>query len=102
MIAVCDTPIRRPEAVISRFVEAWNRRDADVLAALFDSDAEFVNVTGLWCHTRGEIREGSRLGVTGSFASRTAQPFADALATTLNGMSARSNRWFSVTASSWS
>lgn len=57
VIAVCDTPIRRPEAVISRFVEAWNRRDADVLAALFDSDAEFVNVTGLWCHTRGEIRE---------------------------------------------
>lgn len=38
------------------FVDAWNHRDPDALAALFDQDAEFVNVTGLWWHTRDEIR----------------------------------------------
>jgi hypothetical protein len=43
------------------FVDAWNHRDPDALAALFDTDAEFVNVTGLWWHTRDEIRKRSRV-----------------------------------------
>ncbi len=38
------------------FVAAWNRRDTDALAALFDAQAEFVNVTGLWWHDRLAIR----------------------------------------------
>jgi len=33
-------------------VQAWNQRDADRLAALFEENAEFVNVTGLWWHNR--------------------------------------------------
>ena len=55
-----EVPIGRPEDVVAAFVEAWNQRDPDALAALFDSDAEFVNVTGLWWHTR-EDQKGSRL-----------------------------------------
>lgn len=47
----------RPEDLVGRFVEAWNRRDPDALAALFDTRAEFVDVTGLWCHDRAAIRE---------------------------------------------
>ena len=43
------------------FLEAWNHRDPDALAALFDKDAEFVNVTGLWWHTREEIRSAATL-----------------------------------------
>jgi hypothetical protein len=39
---VSDALIGRPEDVVATFVEAWNRRDPDMLAALFDSDAEFV------------------------------------------------------------
>jgi uncharacterized protein (TIGR02246 family) len=49
------------------FVEAWNHRDPDALAALFDKDAEFVNVTGLWWHTREEIRKAHAYGLTRIF-----------------------------------
>ena len=45
------------------FVDAWNHRDPDALAALFDTDAEFVNVTGLWRHTRDEIRSAHAYGL---------------------------------------
>ena len=38
-------------------MEAWNKRDPDALASLFDSHAEFVNVTGLWWHDRDSIRK---------------------------------------------
>lgn len=35
---------------------AWNTGDADALAALFEADAEFVNVVGLWWYDRDAIR----------------------------------------------
>ena len=35
-----------PADVPAMFVRAWNARDADALASLFDGDAEFVNGTG--------------------------------------------------------
>jgi len=60
-------PIGRPEDVVATFVEAWNQRDPDALAALFDDDAEFVNVTGLWWHTREEIRKAHAYGLTRVF-----------------------------------
>jgi uncharacterized protein (TIGR02246 family) len=47
-----DAEHEGPETVPSRFVEAWNARDTDGIAALFEKDAEFVNVTGLWWHER--------------------------------------------------
>jgi uncharacterized protein (TIGR02246 family) len=62
-----DTPVSRPEDVVVMFVEAWNHRDPGTLAALFDSDAEFVNVTGLWWHTREEIRKAHAYGLTRIF-----------------------------------
>ena len=39
--------IPEPEAAIERFAAAWNSRDAAALAALFDDDADFVNVVGI-------------------------------------------------------
>ena len=36
-----EVPINRPEDVVVMFVEAWNHRDPDAVAALFDTDAEF-------------------------------------------------------------
>lgn len=36
-------------------------------AALFDTDAEFVNVTGLWWHTRDDIRRAHAYGLSRIF-----------------------------------
>lgn len=41
-------PILSPVDIPARFEEAWNERDARKLAAIFDEDAEFVNVVGIW------------------------------------------------------
>ncbi len=47
------------------------RRDADALAALFDEDAEFVNVTGLWWHDREAIRRAHAYGLSVIFPDST-------------------------------
>lgn len=46
-----------PERFPARFAQAWNEHDPDALAALFDEDAEFVNVTGVCWHDRESIRK---------------------------------------------
>lgn len=65
------TPLDRPESIPAVFVEAWNRRDADGIAALFDDDAEFVNVTGLWWHDREAIRRAHAYGLERIFNRST-------------------------------
>lgn len=62
-----DSPERIPEA----FVAAWNRRDASAIAALFDEDAEFVNVVGLWWHDRAAIERAHAYGLERIFPSST-------------------------------
>lgn len=47
-----------PADVPAMFVRAWNARDLDSLASLFDGDADFVNETGLRWHGRDSIRKG--------------------------------------------
>ena len=64
-------PIQRPEQIPAAFIEAWNRRDADGIAALFDADAEFVNVTGLWWHDREAIRKAHAYGLAHIFNHST-------------------------------
>lgn len=56
-------PLESPESVPAAFVEAWNQRDPDGIAALFEEDAEFVNVTGLWWHDRDAIRRAHAYGL---------------------------------------
>src|SRR5690606_12944242 len=41
-----------PEDVPRLFVENWNDRRADLLAELFEEDADFINVVGLWWENR--------------------------------------------------
>lgn len=53
----------RPDRIVDLWIEAWNQRNADQLAALFDEDAEFVNVTGLWWHDRAAIRRAHEYGL---------------------------------------
>jgi uncharacterized protein (TIGR02246 family) len=65
------SPLDRPESIPAVFVEAWNRRDPDTLAGLFDEDAEFVNVTGLWWHGREAIRKAHAYGLTRIFERST-------------------------------
>lgn len=60
-----------PEALAHAFAEAWNRGDAAALAALFDADAEFVNVVGLWWHSRAEIERAHAYGLARLFPGST-------------------------------
>ena len=59
---------RRTYRGSSRGVE---QRDPDALASLFDSDAEFVNVTGLWWHDRASIRKAHAYGLERIFSAST-------------------------------
>ena len=60
-----------PERIPALFAEAWNARDPDGIAALFDEDAEFVNVVGLWWHDREAIRQAHAYGLTRIFDRST-------------------------------
>ena len=64
-------PLDTPGAVPAAFADAWNARDADALAALFEEDAEFVNVVGLWWHDREAIREAHAYGLRVLFPDST-------------------------------
>lgn len=47
--------LKSPEGIPKTFIKAWNLKDAKMLASIFDEDAEFINVTGLWWHDRDAI-----------------------------------------------
>ena len=46
-----------PEQIPLLFARAWNERNAEALASLFDEDAAFVNETGMCWHDRESIRK---------------------------------------------
>lgn len=50
-------PHTSPADIPALFARAWNSRNADALASLFDEDAEFVDATGLCWHDRESIRK---------------------------------------------
>ena len=66
-----DTTSDGPERIPAAFAAAWNARDPDALAALFDEDAEFVNVVGLWWHDRDAIRRAHAYGLARIFQHST-------------------------------
>lgn len=53
---------KEPGDIPALFVEAWKKRDAEMLASLFAEDADFVNVVGLWWHTRKDIQKAHAYG----------------------------------------
>lgn len=59
--------LETPEALPIHFVEAWNERDADKLAEVFDDDADFVNVVGIWWRNREAIRKAHDYGLRNLF-----------------------------------
>lgn len=64
-------PLDRPENIPGVFAEAWNRRDPETLASIFDEDAEFVNVVGLWWHDRAAIEHAHAYGLRRIFDRST-------------------------------
>lgn len=46
----------KPEHVATAFANAWNRHDMDEFASLFASDANFVNVVGVWWKNRSRSK----------------------------------------------
>jgi uncharacterized protein (TIGR02246 family) len=48
------------EVLPARFSDAWNRHDMTALAELFEPDASFVNVVGMFWRSRGEIEQAHR------------------------------------------
>jgi uncharacterized protein (TIGR02246 family) len=55
--------ITSPEEIPARFAEGWNERDADKIAAIFDQDADFINVVGIWWENRDDIRTAHDYGL---------------------------------------
>jgi uncharacterized protein (TIGR02246 family) len=45
------------KGVGAAFVDDWNRHDMKSFGSLFAEDAQFVNVIGLWWHSRAEIQK---------------------------------------------
>jgi uncharacterized protein (TIGR02246 family) len=62
------TAQKSPQDIPASFARAWNDRDADALASLFDEDAEFVNATGLSWHDRESIRRAHASGLAHVFS----------------------------------
>ena len=60
-----------PEAIPALFARAWNDRNPDALASLFDEDAEYVNVAGLCWHNRESIRKAHASGLERVFNKST-------------------------------
>jgi len=52
-----------PEKIVSTFVDGWNEKDPVKLASIFVEEAEFVNVTGLWWHTKERIYKAHEYGL---------------------------------------
>lgn len=63
--------LRDAEAVATHFAAAWNRGDADAIAALFAEDADFVNVVGFWWTRRDQIRHNHAYGLERIFPGST-------------------------------
>ena len=46
---------KQPEDLPKLFIEYWNQRRPDLMAELFEEDADFINVVGLWWNNRQAI-----------------------------------------------
>jgi len=61
-------PLAEPIDLITRFVRAWDDKDAAAIGELFVEDADFVNVVGLWWTGRRSIVKAQQFGFTHAFA----------------------------------
>lgn len=62
---------QKPEDVPHLFAEAWEKRDARMIADLFAEDGNFINVTGLWWDNPEDIFKAHDFGFTHIFPDST-------------------------------
>lgn len=62
---------KTPEDAPNSFVENWNRRRPDLMAELFEEDADFINVVGLWWTNRKDIFKAHDYGLKVIFKDST-------------------------------
>jgi len=68
---VTGPPLTAPEHIPRAFTDAWNARDAAGIASLFEPDADFVNVTGIWWEDRASIERAHAWGFERIFGDST-------------------------------
>lgn len=54
---------KSPQDIPKLFARAWNNRRAEDIAALFEDDADFINVVGIWWENRDDIRKAHDYGL---------------------------------------
>lgn len=64
---------QEPGDIPKIFVESWNNRRVDLLASLFEEDADFINVVGLWWENRQAIYKAHDYGLKVIFNNSTLQ-----------------------------
>lgn len=52
-----------PDEIPKLFVEAWNARNAEGIAHLFEEKADFINVVGIWWEHQEDIRKAHDYGL---------------------------------------
>ena len=60
-----------PEDIPRLFVKYWNLRKPDLMAELFEDDADFINVVGLWWTNRNDIFKAHDYGLKVIFKDST-------------------------------
>lgn len=66
-----EDEILAPETIPKRFVEAWNARSAEGIAQLFEEDADFINVVGIWWENKKDIWKAHDYGLKVIFNQST-------------------------------
>ncbi len=61
----------QPGDIPKLFIEHWNNRRADLLAGLFEEDADFINVVGLWWEKQQDIFKAHDYGLKVIFPDST-------------------------------
>jgi uncharacterized protein (TIGR02246 family) len=86
--------LTQPRGIADGFAAAWNRQDADAIAALFTPDATFVNVVGFWWTSQRQIRFNHAYGFAHMFPDSTmhltkvsTRPLTDDVAVVVAGWS---------------
>jgi len=60
-----------PTDIPKLFAQAWNDNRADQLASLFEEDADFINVVGIWWQNREDIFNAHDYGLKVIFQDAT-------------------------------
>ena len=78
---------------VDQFTERWNRHDMKAFAELFASDAEFVNVVGIWWKGREEIYQAHQFTHSNMFKSSRLTVLETTVRSPKDGITIARSRW---------